>query len=71
MIACTNMRAAFQGLYANIEKEPFKFPEDEDGLSFTFVNPERNGWLVKEGIAKTSSERLILGGRSLLLSKSA
>jgi len=37
------------GLYESISKDPFKMPEDEDAMGFTFVNPERTGWLVKEG----------------------
>lgn len=39
-----------QKLYDGIKKEEFKIPE-EDGASdlTTFFNPDREGWLVKEG----------------------
>lgn len=35
-------------LFQSIEKTPFKLPED-DGMQSAFFNPERSGWLVKEG----------------------
>ncbi len=28
---------------------PFKIPDDEDGAGMTFFNPERSGYLTKEG----------------------
>lgn len=36
-------------LFNSIQSNPFKLPEDEGGLSFTFFNPERKGMLNKEG----------------------
>jgi len=36
-------------LFNSIEQTPFQLPEDEEGLATTFFNPERDGWLVKEG----------------------
>lgn len=37
------------GLYNSISSSPFKLPEEEAGLLYTFFNPERAGWLHKEG----------------------
>eukprot|EP00039_Didymoeca_costata_P024383 m.10155 g.10155 ORF g.10155 m.10155 type:complete len:389 (+) comp4209_c0_seq1:122-1288(+) len=34
-------------LFHSIESSPFKFPDDEETM--TFFNPEREGWLHKEG----------------------
>lgn len=36
-------------LYDSIKRTPFKLPGDESGDALTFINPERNGWLVKQG----------------------
>jgi cytohesin len=36
-------------LFNSISASPFKLPEEEAGLSYTFFNPERAGWLQKEG----------------------
>lgn len=37
-------------LYENIKKEPFKIPlDDSDDLVFTFFNPDKEGWLLKQG----------------------
>ena len=36
-------------IFASIEANPFKLPEDEDGQATAFFNPERDGWLMKEG----------------------
>lgn len=37
-------------LYDSIKKEPFKIPEDGGSdLSLTFVNPDKEGWLLKQG----------------------
>eukprot|EP00053_Salpingoeca_punica_P008627 m.77202 g.77202 ORF g.77202 m.77202 type:complete len:397 (-) comp14684_c0_seq1:164-1354(-) len=44
------------GLYDSIKSTPFKIP-DGDGTTSAFVNPERNGWLVKEGGARKTWRR--------------
>ncbi|UXI21470.1 epididymal secretory protein E1-like [Sarcoptes scabiei] len=37
-------------LYENIRQEPFKIPEDDgNDLMHTFFNPDREGWLWKQG----------------------
>lgn len=37
-------------LYDNIRQEPFKIPEDDgNDLMHTFFNPDREGWLWKQG----------------------
>ncbi|XP_033118471.1 cytohesin-1-like isoform X2 [Anneissia japonica] len=37
-------------LYESIKKEPFKIPEDDgNDLTHTFFNPDREGWLMKQG----------------------
>ncbi|CAK8694945.1 cytohesin-1-like [Clavelina lepadiformis] len=37
-------------LYDSIKKEPFKIPEDDgNDLTSTFFNPDREGWLLKQG----------------------
>lgn len=37
-------------LFTSIQTNPFKLPEDEDGtLASVFMNPERSGYLTKEG----------------------
>ncbi|XP_062874480.1 cytohesin-1-like [Trichomycterus rosablanca] len=37
-------------LYESIRNEPFKIPEDDgNDLTPTFFNPDREGWLLKEG----------------------
>ena len=38
-----------RSLYESISREPFKIPDDAMGLSITFINPEHQGWLTKEG----------------------
>ncbi len=39
-----------QRIYDNIKKEPFKIPEDDgDDLMHTFFNPDKEGWLWKQG----------------------
>ena len=38
-----------QDLYEQVKKEEFKVPDGEGGLAETFFNPEREGWLTKEG----------------------
>lgn len=46
-----------QNLYNSIRNEPFKIPEDDgNDLTHTFFNPEREGWLLKLGKTKPSSE---------------
>lgn len=37
-------------LYESIKKTPFKIPEDDDSdLTATFFNPDKEGWLLKQG----------------------
>ena len=46
------LRLAFppiQETFESVKKEEFKVPEGEGGLAETFFNPEREGWLTKEG----------------------
>ena len=39
-----------QSLYESIKKEPFKIPEDDgNDLMHTFFNPDKEGWLWKQG----------------------
>ena len=38
-----------QDLFENVRKEEFKIPDGEGNLAETFFNPEREGWLTKEG----------------------
>ncbi|XP_022091383.1 cytohesin-1-like isoform X3 [Acanthaster planci] len=39
-----------KSLYESIKKEPFKIPEDDgNDLTHTFFNPDREGWLMKQG----------------------
>lgn len=35
--------------YGNILATPFKIPDDENGFGYTFSNPDKNGWLSKQG----------------------
>lgn len=44
------------GLFDSIKSTPFKIP-DGDGNMSAFVNPERKGWLVKEGGARKTWRR--------------
>ena len=46
-----------QELYENVKKEEFKVPDGEGGLAETFFNPEREGWLTKEGGKYKSKHR--------------
>ena len=36
-------------LYHNMKAAAFKIPDDEENASIAFFNPERDGWLTKEG----------------------
>lgn len=38
-----------QELFENVRKEEFKIPDGDGNLAETFFNPEREGWLTKEG----------------------
>ena len=38
-----------EGIYKSIKSEEFKIPEDEKGAGYVFVNPDKKGFLVKEG----------------------
>ena len=41
---------SMQSIYESIKKEPFKFPEDDgNDLMHTFFNPDKEGWLWKQG----------------------
>ena len=40
---------SFQELYESVKKEQFKVPDGEKALAETFFNPEKQGWLTKEG----------------------
>ncbi|XP_021358776.1 cytohesin-1-like isoform X1 [Mizuhopecten yessoensis] len=45
-------------LYDSIKKEPFKIPEDDgNDLMHTFFNPDKEGWLWKQGASKKLSGR--------------
>jgi len=40
-----------KSLYDSIKTEPFKIPEDDgNDLMHTFFNPDKEGWLWKQGI---------------------
>lgn len=39
-----------QSIYESIKSEPFKIPEDDgNDLMLTFFNPDKEGWLWKQG----------------------
>jgi len=38
-----------EGIYISIKTDEFKIPEDEKGAAYVFVNPDKKGYLVKEG----------------------
>ena len=43
-------RDILESLYDSIKAEPFKIPEDDgNDLMHTFFNPDREGWLWKQG----------------------
>ena len=43
-------RELLASLYESIKQEPFKIPEDDgNDLMHTFFNPDREGWLWKQG----------------------
>lgn len=43
-------RELLESLYESIKQEPFKIPEEAgDELMLTFFNPDREGWLWKQG----------------------
>jgi cytohesin len=44
-------RELLEELYHSIAASPFKIPDDDDGLSLLFFNPEKEGYLRKEGEA--------------------
>jgi len=44
-------------LYENVKREEFKVPGGEGNLAETFFNPEREGWLTKEGGKYKSKHR--------------
>ena len=43
------LRFRLQELYESVKKEQFKVPDGEKALAETFFNPEKQGWLTKEG----------------------
>lgn len=47
-----------QSIFESIKKEPFKIPEDDgNDLNNTFFNPDKEGWLWKQG---WSMQKIIL-----------
>ncbi|XP_077980682.1 cytohesin-2-like isoform X2 [Glandiceps talaboti] len=43
-------RELLESLYDSIKKEPFKIPDDDgNDLTHTFFNPDKEGWLLKQG----------------------
>lgn len=45
-----NIYFKLQSLYESIKTEPFKIPEDDgNDLMHTFFNPDKEGWLWKQG----------------------
>ena len=46
-----------QELFESVKKEEFKVPDGEGNLAETFFNPEREGWLTKEGGKYKSKHR--------------
>ncbi|XP_070579909.1 cytohesin-1-like isoform X2 [Ptychodera flava] len=43
-------RELLESLYESIKKEPFKIPDDDgNDLTHTFFNPDKEGWLLKQG----------------------
>ena len=55
----------FQSLYDSIKKEPFKIPEDDgNDLTHTFFNPDKEGWLLKQGMSyRLAEENLACCGK--------
>jgi hypothetical protein len=44
------IHSVLQSLYESIKTEPFKIPEDDgNDLMHTFFNPDKEGWLWKQG----------------------
>ena len=45
-------------MYESIKSEPFKFPEDDgNDLMHTFFNPDKEGWLWKQGEFEVGATR--------------
>ena len=43
-------RTLLESLYESIRTEPFKIPQDDgNDLMHTFFNPDKEGWLWKQG----------------------
>jgi hypothetical protein len=42
-------RTLLTTIYASINTTEFKIPEDERGAGYVFVNPDKKGYLDKEG----------------------
>ena len=57
LISLSHTYTHIQELYENVKKEEFKVPDGEGGLAETFFNPEREGWLTKEGGKYKSKHR--------------
>ena len=52
-------------LYESIKKEPFKIPlDDSDDLVFTFFNPDKEGWLLKQVLPGLTESPCCNEGRS-------
>ncbi|KAF6020802.1 hypothetical protein EB796_020878 [Bugula neritina] len=61
-------RELLESIYDSIKKEPFKIPEDDgNDLNNTFFNPDKEGWLWKQGGRYRSWKRrwFILSGKCL------
>jgi len=61
-------RDLLESIYDSIKKEPFKIPEDDgNDLNNTFFNPDKEGWLWKQGGRYRSWKRrwFILSGKCL------
>ena len=56
-----NALECINSLYYSIKTEPFKIPEDDgNDLMHTFFNPDKEGWLCKQGGRCTNLFSLIL-----------
>jgi len=61
-------KGMLEAIYRNIHEQPFKIPDETyDDLMFTFFNPDREGWLMKQGGSWKSWKRrwFVLSDRCL------
>ena len=57
-------------LYESIKKEPFKIPlDDSDDLVFTFFNPDKEGWLLKQVLPGLTESPYCDEGRSEMVAR--